>query len=110
RVSGVLSTCSFIHSRVAALPSPPVVRSVLLCVAFGVGIAGRRSVDAAQLLALSVLAMLVYPPLDLYNAGFQLSFGTVLGLILFTEPVLNFMRRDDPDVAVAEALGRQPGA
>jgi competence protein ComEC len=71
---------------IVALPSPPVVRSVLLCVAFGVGLASRRSVDALQLLAACVLAMLIYRPLDLYNAGFQLSFGTVLGLILFTRP------------------------
>jgi competence protein ComEC len=95
---------------VVALPSPPVVRSVLLCVAFGVGIACRRSVDALQLLSLSVLAMLVYHPLDLYNAGFQLSFGTVLGLILLTEPMLKAMRRSDPDVEIARALGPKPSA
>ena len=82
---------------VVALPSPPVVRSVLLCLAFGVGLVGHRSVDALQLLALTVLAMLVYHPLDLFNPGFQLSFGTVLGLILFTRPMLRWMRRD-PDV------------
>jgi competence protein ComEC len=72
------------------------VRSVVLCVAFGVGVVGRRSTDALQLLAVSVLAMLVYHPLDLYNPGFQLSFGTVLGLILLTRPMLRGMRRD-PD-------------
>ncbi len=43
-----------------ALPSPPVVRSVILCVAFGIGRVLRRSVDAIQLLAISVLAMLIY--------------------------------------------------
>lgn len=91
---------------VVALPSPPVVRSVVLCLAFGLGIVSRRSVDALQLLALSVLAMLVYHPLDLYNAGFQLSFGTVLGLILFTRPMLRGLRRD-PDV-LAAAPPRRP--
>jgi competence protein ComEC len=64
-------------------------------------------VDALQLLALSVLAMLVYHPLDLYNPGFQLSFGTVLGLILFTKPMLRGMRRD-PDV-LAMPVERKPG-
>src|SRR4029079_13103588 len=81
---------------VVALPSPPVVRSVVLCVMFGLGVVLRRSTDALQLLALSVLAILVYHPLDLYNPGFQLSFGTVLGLILFTRPMLRGLRRD-PD-------------
>src|SRR5687767_252554 len=90
---------------VVALPSPPVVRSVLLCLAFGIGLVSRRSVDALQLLALTVLAMLVYHPLDLFNPGFQLSFGTVLGLILFTRPMLRGMRRD-PDALPAGGLAR----
>jgi competence protein ComEC len=90
-----------------ALPSPPVVRSVVLCVLFGLGVVSRRSTDALQLLALSVLAMLVYHPLDLYNPGFQLSFGTVLGLILFTRPLLRGMRRD-PDAVPFPATRQKP--
>jgi competence protein ComEC len=92
---------------VVALPSPPVVRSVVLCVLFGLGVVGRRSTDALQLLALSVLAMLVYHPLDLYNPGFQLSFGTVLGLILFTRPMLRGLRRD-PDALPFPATRQKP--
>lgn len=89
---------------VAALPSPPVVRSVLMCAAFTVGVLGRRTVDALQMLSISVIAMLVYHPLDLFNAGFQLSFGTVLGLILFTPPVARWLLRDDPDFAVLRSF------
>jgi competence protein ComEC len=74
-----------------AQPSPPVIRSVLLCLAFGIGLTIGRSVDALQLLALSVLAMLIVHPLDLFNAGFQLSFGTVLGLILLTHLLMQKM-------------------
>ncbi len=71
----------------AALPSPPVVRSVLLWLAIGMAMLGRRGVDPLQLLALVVITMLLYHPLDLFNAGFQLSFGIVLGLILLTRPL-----------------------
>jgi competence protein ComEC len=82
-----------------ALPSPPVVRSVLLCLAIGIGRIGRRSVDAIQLLALSVLAMLIYHPLDLFSPGFQLSFGTVLGLMVFTTPLAEWLAGPaDPDL------------
>ncbi|CAN5681480.1 DNA internalization-related competence protein ComEC/Rec2 [soil metagenome] len=83
---------------VAALPSPPVVRSILLCLFFGIGLISWRSLDAVQLLALSVLAMLIWHPLDLYNAGFQLSCGTVLGLMIFTAPFARWLQtlRDDP--------------
>ena len=91
---------------VLALPSPPVVRSVLLCAAFTIGALGRRTLDSLQLLSVSVIAMLVYHPLDLFNAGFQLSFGTVLGLILFTPPVTRWLLTDSPDVAVLRSFQR----
>lgn len=70
-----------------ALPSPPVVRSVLLCGAYAFGRTHRRSTDALQLLAVCALAMLVIAPLDVYSAGFQLSYFTVAGLALFTASV-----------------------
>lgn len=72
---------------VAALPSAPVVRSVLLWLVVGLAILSRRCPDPVHLLAVVVLAMLIYQPMDLLNAGFQLSFATVLGLILLTGPV-----------------------
>ena len=111
RVSVTTMTVFVVIYGVVALPSPPVVRSVLLCVAFGLGIVSRRSIDALQLLALSVLGMLVYQPLDLYRPGFQLSFGTVLGLVLFTKPMRRMLRKDvdDPDLAIARSLNRRTG-
>ena len=45
------------------------------------------SVNSVQLLSLAALPMLVLNPLDACNAGFQLSFVTVLGLMLFAGPV-----------------------
>jgi competence protein ComEC len=91
-----------------ALPSPPVIRSVLLCTTFALGIMSRRSTDGIQLLSLSVLAMLVYEPLDIYNAGFQLSFGTVLGLMALTRRVMPLMRDPDANVALAAAYQLRP--
>ena len=44
-----------------------IVRSVLLCAFVGIGLASRRSIDKIQLLSLSVLAMLIYHPLDLWD-------------------------------------------
>ncbi len=78
---------------IVALPSPPIIRSLLLCWFFGVGILLRRSRDSIQLISLTVLAMLIYHPMDLYNAGFQLGFGTLLALIVFARPFIEFMRR-----------------
>lgn len=84
---------------IAALPSAPVVRSVLLWLAIGVAILARRATDLLQLLALVVIAMLLYHPLDLFNAGFQLSFGIVLGLILLTRPMSHLFGMHKRDVS-----------
>ncbi|HEX8341145.1 MAG TPA: ComEC/Rec2 family competence protein [Tepidisphaeraceae bacterium] len=71
----------------AALPAAPVVRSVLLWTAVGAAILWRRAVDPINLLAGVVCAMLAVCPLDLFDPGFQLSFATVLGLVLLTLPL-----------------------
>lgn len=91
RASAWTMTLFVVFYGLIALPSPPVVRSVLLCASFGFGLVRRRSLDAIQLLAVSIFIMLIYHPLDLYNAGFQLSFGTVLGLMIFARPATAFL-------------------
>ncbi|HEX2972153.1 MAG TPA: DNA internalization-related competence protein ComEC/Rec2 [Tepidisphaeraceae bacterium] len=91
RLATWICLCFVILYGLVALPSPPVVRSVVLCSAFALGLLTRRSLDGIQLLCVSVFLMLIYHPLDLYNAGFQLSFGTVLGLMLFARPALDFV-------------------
>ena len=79
----------------AALPSPPVVRAVLIWLAFGLAILGRRTVRFVHLMAAVAIVMLVLQPLDLFGASFQLSFGTVLGLILFAGPVARLLGAKD---------------
>lgn len=101
RTTAVITLGFVMLYATAALPNPPVVRSVLLCAFAIVGTLVRRVGDLIQLLALSVLGMLVYSPLDLYDVGFELSFGTVLGLMLFTRPLTQALFPEDPDVAVA---------
>jgi competence protein ComEC len=81
---------------IVATPSPPVVRSVLLFLAAAGGFLLRRSASPVQLLSVTVLLMLVCFPLDLYNAGFQLSFGTVLGLMLLSQPLMTQLTRNHP--------------
>jgi competence protein ComEC len=91
------------------LPSAPVIRSVLLCIVFAIGLLMGRSIDGLNLLAITVIAMLVYHPLDLYNAGFQLSFGTVAGLMVFTRFLQPRIWRPNIDEQVVISL-LGPGA
>src|SRR6185437_10686201 len=91
-----------------ALPSPPVLRSVMLCVALGLGMLLCRSINAIQLLAISVLTILIIHPLDIYNAGFELSFVTVLGLIVLVRRVMPLTRDIDAEVAINTEGGHPP--
>jgi competence protein ComEC len=98
---------------VAALPSPPVVRSILLCGFVGLGMMSGRKVDMINLLAASVIAMLAWKPLDAFNPGFQLSFVTVLGLMLFASPLSAWfasLRRDELVVPAPAWQARSLGA
>ena len=62
----------------------------------------RRALDPINLLAVTVLLMLAYHPLDLYNAGFQLSFGTVLGLMVLAPEFVAFLQGlQDRDLRLA---------
>jgi competence protein ComEC len=92
-----------------ALPSPPVVRSVILCLLLGLGVLARRTVDPVQLLAAAAAIMLLWQPLDLYRAGFQLSFVTVLGLMLLGRPMLDLLsRRKTGDEALLDSVVLPP--
>lgn len=93
RVTWITSSFVVVIYGITAMPSPPVWRSVLLFMFATGAFSLRRSTPALQLLAVSVAAMLLWHPLDAFNAGFQLSFGTVLGMILLTGPVHAWMTR-----------------
>lgn len=65
----------------------PVLRAGVMTMAGGAALLGRRRLRVGSLVALSAIALLIWRPDQLFNAGFQLSFGVVLGLIYFAPPV-----------------------
>jgi competence protein ComEC len=76
---------------ILTMPSPQAIRPVIVTLAVGLGLCGRRAVDSAHILATTALVILVNNPLDLYSAGFQLSFVIVLGMLLLTGPLMEFL-------------------
>ena len=68
--------------------APSVIRAsiMLLCLTWGQGI--HREQDALNQLSLAGLVILGIWPAQLFQAGFQLSMGAVLGIILFYRPLL----------------------
>lgn len=67
--------------------SAPVVRASVLLVLAGMRRVARRSLDRLTTLSAAFLLILLFRPLDLFSASFQLSFGAVLGIAMLG-PVL----------------------
>ena len=69
------------------IPSrPPVIRAGIASAVFCIAHMMRRSGRPINILSLAAAVILLWRPIDLFNAGFQLSFVVVLGLLLFAGP------------------------
>ncbi|MBC3889437.1 DNA internalization-related competence protein ComEC/Rec2 [Acetobacterium paludosum] len=67
---------------------PPVVRATIMIVCLTIGQGIHREKDPLNQLCLAGLIILCLWPSQLFQAGFQLSMGAMLGIILFYEPLL----------------------
>lgn len=83
-----LATAAVILYGMTAAPNPPVWRAVLLFASAAAAFWLGRGSSAIQLLSIATAALLVINPLDLFSPGFQLSFGTVLGLLVLSQPLI----------------------
>ncbi|MHC4288764.1 MAG: DNA internalization-related competence protein ComEC/Rec2 [Planctomycetota bacterium] len=61
----------------------PTMRAVFISCFFFASVCFKRQVSALNTLSLSALALLFFHPYDLFSAGWQLSFLSVLGILLF---------------------------
>lgn len=87
------------------VPSPPILRSVLMCVAVGAGLILRRRLAIINLLALCLVIILLIQPMDLFDPGFQLSFGCVAGLMLLASRLSGFfLSLENEHVRVARQI------
>ncbi len=75
----------------AVEPRIPITRAGIMAGMFCLGAMIGRSLGGLRILALAALAVLLWHPADLLNAGFQLSFGIVAGLLLWTRPVSHWL-------------------
>lgn len=68
--------------------APSVIRAsiMLLCLTLGQGI--HRERDALNQLSLAGLIIICIWPAQLFQAGFQLSMGAVLGIVIFYQPLV----------------------
>jgi competence protein ComEC len=94
----------------AVFPTAQSVRPVIAACGIVCALVLRRSVSSLNMLGLAGLALLLWRPLDLYSAGFQMTFVVVLGLLVLTPPLTRKLEiwLRDPDTDALERLGRLP--
>ncbi|MDD4889868.1 MAG: ComEC/Rec2 family competence protein [Phycisphaerae bacterium] len=90
RWSAVIVLALVILYCLMAEASPPILRSGIMIAVVCLGVCVRRQGAALTALAVAAVTLLAAAPGAIFEAGFQLSFVVVLGLVLFAAP---FYRR-----------------
>ena len=72
---------------------PPVVRATIMAVVFLASFLMERESEPVNTLSLAALILLFMNPLNLFDVGFQLSFISVLSIILFYAFILVFFTK-----------------
>jgi competence protein ComEC len=70
-------------------PRAPTLRAVVIFWFFCAAIWFRRSPHPINTLAVAAITLLFYRPIDLFYPDWQLSYGTILGILLFYKPIKN---------------------
>jgi competence protein ComEC len=72
-------------------PRAPALRAAIICWVFCASVICRRYSNPVNTLSLAAIILLLIRPTQLFEAGWQLSFASVLGLLLFTERIHFFL-------------------
>jgi len=84
--------------------SAPVVRASLLLMAAGMRRLVRRAPDPLTILSAAFVLILLFRPLDLFSASFQLSFGAVAGIVMLKPQLEKWLQKLRP-AAVRDGIG-----
>ncbi len=82
----------------------PVIRAGVMAGFLCIGYAAGRPIRTLDLMALAAVALVIWQPAELFTAGFQLSFGVVLALLVLTQPVSHRLWPDPPVILDADRL------
>jgi competence protein ComEC len=72
-------------------PRAPTLRAAIICWFFCLSVLVRRRPNALNTLSLSAIVLLAVRPADLFGASWQLSYTTVLGIILLQGWISNWL-------------------
>ena len=80
----------------------PIVRAGIMAGLVCLGAASGRQVRVIDMVSLSALVVFIWRPSDIFDAGAQLSFGVVAGLLVFTPRVSQWIHPDPLFIAPAD--------
>lgn len=87
RVSLVLTLAFLVFYSFAAGSSPPIIRATIAFAIFVIGYLISRDSDALNALSIAALLILLWNPKELFDPSFQLSFMSILSIIIFSPKV-----------------------
>ena len=90
-------------------PRAPTIRAAVIGWVFCASFIFRRHSNSINTLSLAAIILLLIRPTQLFEAGWQLSFATVLGIILFTKPIETFISERIPSLQSHSSLGSKFG-
>ncbi|MHC4725818.1 MAG: DNA internalization-related competence protein ComEC/Rec2 [Planctomycetota bacterium] len=72
-------------------PRAPTLRAAIICCVFCISFIFRRHSNPINTLSLAAIILLLIRPTHLFEAGWQLSFGAVLGIMFFSGRIYYFI-------------------
>ncbi|MFA5251022.1 MAG: DNA internalization-related competence protein ComEC/Rec2 [Phycisphaerae bacterium] len=84
----IIATAMFV---LVVPPNPPAFRAAIICIVFCLSFFFRRRPSHFNSLALAAIVILMIKPTDLFDVSWQLSFASVMGILLFCQRILFFL-------------------
>lgn len=88
RTCAAVSAVAAVAYTLMAEPNPPIARAAVTGCLFFASRWLRRPATGGNWLAAAVCVLLLWSPADLFDAGFQLSFACVAGIVLLAAPLI----------------------
>jgi len=83
---------------------PPTLRAAIIGIVFCLSFLFRRKANSLNSLSLAAIILLMIKPTDLFEAGWQLSFAAVLGILLFCQRVHFFLYEKITGIGLFEKI------
>jgi competence protein ComEC len=90
----IIAICVFL---LVVPPRSPTLRAAVIGFVFCLSFLFRRYSNPLNTLSLAAIILLLVRPTGLFEAGWQLSFASVLGILVFNESVANFLHERTGD-------------